>query len=290
MASTVGFVGLGVMGGPMAGHLISSGHNVVVWNRTSSKTISLLEKGAVVATDLEQLARLCEIIFLCVNRSEDVKECLDSLTRSALPSTLFVDHSTIAPNAAIELGKALSQQGFRFVDAPITGGSMGAQKGQLTIFCGGSLEDVAEAMPYLQCYAKRAERVGELGSGQMMKMVNQIAVGGALLALCESFAFAEKAGLDLVQTKELVGGGAAGSWAFENYGPKILNRDWSPGFSVKNQLKDFGYCSEAAQAIDAAIPGTKLIERLLQEEASKGSAELTTAILFETIMAMGAAD
>ena len=288
VSKTVGFVGLGVMGGPMAGHLISSGHNVVVWNRTEAKSRPFAEKGAQVANDLEERGKVCEIIFICVNRSEDVEECIANMTSSARPGTLFVDHSTIAPNASISLAKALSSRGFRFVDAPITGGSMGAQKGQLTIFCGGDEQDVAEAMTYLQAYAKRAERVGEHGAGQMMKMVNQIAVGGALLALCESLAFAKKAGLNLAQTRELVGGGAAGSWAFDNYGLKILASDWTPGFSIKNQLKDFGYCADAATDINAAIPGTLLVDELLKQAQAEGKGELTTAILYETILGMGA--
>ena len=290
VSKRVGFVGLGVMGGPMAGHLVSAGHEVVVWNRTASKAEPFAAMKATVAPTLIELGELCDVIFLCVNRSEDVNECIEQLTKNAKPGTLFVDHSTIAPNASLDLAAKLTREGFRFVDAPITGGSMGAQKGQLTIFCGGSSDDVDEAMTYLQAYAKRAERVGPVGAGQMMKMVNQIAVGGALLALCESLAFAKKAGLDLAQTRELVGGGAAGSWAFDNYGLKILASDWTPGFSVKNQLKDFGYCAEAANAINAAIPGTMLVNELLKHSESAGQSELTTAILYETILGMGATE
>lgn len=274
----------------MAGHLISAGHSVVVWNRTVAKSEPLEDQGATVAPDLASLGAQCDIVFLCISRSEDVRECLGILTQHAKPGTLFVDHSTIAPTASLEAEADLRSKGFRFVDAPITGGSMGAQKGQLTIFCGGTEQDVAEAMPYLEAYAKRAARVGPAGAGQMMKMVNQIAVGGALLALCESLSFAKKAGLDLAQVKELVGGGAAGSWAFENYGPKILNADWTPGFSITNQLKDFGYCAEAAQAIDAAIPGTLLVDALLAQSAAEGKSDLTTAVLYETMLGMGAAE
>lgn len=276
------------MGAPMAGHLLAHGHEVVVWNRTATKTEPLAAKGAAVAESLGDLAGRCSIVFLCVTRSEDVASCLHELTETAQQGTLFVDHSTIAPTASVRIEADLRAAGFRLVDAPITGGSMGAQKGQLTIFCGGSEEDVAEAMPYLQCYAKRAARVGGPGAGQMMKMVNQIAVGGALLGLCESLSFAKKAGLDLAQTCELVGGGAAGSWAFENYGPRILKQDWTPGFSINNQLKDFEYCVKAAESIDAAIPGTQLVQGLLTVSKGVGMGELTTAVLFETLLAMGA--
>lgn len=283
----VGFVGLGVMGGPMAGHLLNAGIPLTVFNRTRSKTELFAERGATIADSLADLGRRCGLVFLCVNRTEDVRECLAELTRDAAAGTLFVDHSTISTKAAVEIHDELRENGFRFVDAPITGGSMGAQVGALTIFCGGEPRVINEAMPSMQHYAKRAERVGGPGAGQMMKMANQMAVGGALLALCEALSFARKAGLDLVQTRDLLAGGAAGSWAFENYGPKILAADWSPGFSIKNQRKDFGYCAEAAETIDAAIPGTLLVDRLLARLEEKGHADWTTAALYQEMLDMG---
>src|SRR6188474_1877411 len=212
--SKVGFVGLGTMGLPMAGHLFSSGADLVLWNRTPEKAEPLRKRGAQVASSLQELGEICSAICLCVPKTEDVRECLNALTPNAKEGTLFIDHSTILPKAAAEIHWDLKSKGLKFVDAPITGGSMGAQKGQLTIFCGGDEADVRRAISVTSPYAKRAERVGGPGSGQMMKMVNQIAVAGALLALCEGLAFAEKAGLDLAQTRELVGSGAAGSWAF----------------------------------------------------------------------------
>ncbi len=286
----IGFVGLGVMGAPMAGHLVSAGRDVMVWNRSVEKSEPLRDRGAMVAQTLAEIGSTCSIIFTCVSRTEDVRSCVDEMAKSAQPGTLFVDHSTIAPAGAIAIESNLKSAGFRCVDAPITGGSMGAQKGQLTIFCGGSESDVAEVIAIVSAYAKRAERTGGPGSGQMTKLANQIAVGGALLALCEALTFAEKAGLDVALTRELVGGGAGGSWAFDNYGPKILAKDWSPGFSVKNQRKDFGYCEEAAAAINAAIPGTQLVDRLLSVLESQGHGEWTTAALYEVMAKMGAGD
>ncbi len=198
-----------------------------------------------------------------------------------------MDHSTIAPPAAAAIHADLSARGHRFVDAPITGGSMGAQKGQLTIFLGGDQADCEEALPVVAAYAKRAERVGGPGAGQMAKMANQIAVAGVLIGLCESLSFAQKAGLDVAQIKDLVGGGAAGSWAFENYGPKILTRDWTPGFTVRNQRKDFGYCKEAARVVHAAIPGTMLVDELLAKLEAEGHPDWTTAALFEVLLGEG---
>ncbi len=283
----VGFVGLGVMGAPMAGHLVAHGHEVTVWNRTPSKAEPLRQLGATVTADLSALAAVCEAVFLCVARDEDVSQCLDAMTPAASPGTLFVDHSTTSPGAALGFHQRLSEKGFRFLDAPVTGGSMGARAGTLTLFVGGSKADFEEVAPILQSYAKRAEHVGPGGAGQAMKMANQIAVGGALLGLCESLAFAQKAGLDLAQARELIGGGAGGSWAFDHYGPKILARDWAPGFSIAHQRKDFGYCTDMAQTINASIPGTLLVDRLLEVLEAQGHAGWTTAALYEVLLAKG---
>ncbi|HRJ26539.1 MAG TPA: NAD(P)-dependent oxidoreductase [Fimbriimonadaceae bacterium] len=286
--SVVGFVGLGVMGGPMAGHLVAAGKGPVwVWNRTPAKGEPLRAQGAQVAESLADLAQRCETIILCLGATEDVQEVCRALAPLARPGTLFIDHSTISPQGAEQLHAELAAQQLRFVDAPITGGSMGAQKGTLTIFLGGDPEDCGEAASSVSPYAKRAERVGGPGAGQRMKMANQIAVGGALLALCESLSFAQKAGLDLAQTRELLAGGAAGSWAFDNYGPKILASDWSPGFSIKNQNKDFRYCEETASQIGADVPGVRLVHRLLAEIEARGDGELTTCVLFEELLRRG---
>lgn len=288
MSESVGFVGLGTMGGPMAGHLLKSGKPVHVWNRTAEKAALLVTQGCIQANSLEELAAQCATVFLCVNRTEDVQSCLDALIPTSLPNALFIDHSTISPEGAKQIHADLRAKGKRFIDAPVTGGSMGAIKGQLTIFCGGEEADIAEATPLLNCFAKKVARVGGPGAGQMAKMANQIAVGGALLALCESLSFAKKAGLDVAQIRELVGGGAGGSWAFEFYGPKILDQDWSPGFSVKNQRKDFGYCLQAAEEIDASLPGTQLVDQLLSLLEEEGHGEWTTAALYEVMLRMGA--
>jgi 3-hydroxyisobutyrate dehydrogenase-like beta-hydroxyacid dehydrogenase len=293
----VGFVGLGVMGAPMATHVHNAVQNgklsgiaddFVVWNRSIERRRPLMDMGVAVANSLPALAEVCSTILICVNRTEDVRNVLDDLRQTAKPGTLFIDHSTILPEAAKGFASELEGEGMRFLDAPITGGSMGAKQGTLTIFCGGREDDFKRAQPILSCYARRAELVGTSGMGQMMKMVNQIAVGGALMALCEALSFAKKAGLDLPQTRELVGSGAAGSWAFENYGPKILNRDWSPGFSIDNQVKDFYYCQHTAESLGAAIPGTELVCRLLEQLQDQGRGQDTTAALYELLLSLAA--
>lgn len=279
----VAFVGLGVMGAPMAGHLLAAGHDVVVWNRTAAKTVPLREQGAVVADHLTQVASGRAIVFLCVSRTEDVLACLRAMMPGAEPGTLFVDHSTISPDGARHAHELAKEAGMKFLDAPITGGSMGAQKGTLTIFVGGEADAYRLAAPVLDAYAKRHELVGGPGAGQTMKVANQVAVAGALLGLCEALAFAQHAGLDIAQTHKLLAGGAAGSWAFDNYGPKILAKDWSPGFSIINQRKDLHYAAEAAVACGARIPGANLVNELLAELENEGHGDWTTAALFELL-------
>jgi 3-hydroxyisobutyrate dehydrogenase-like beta-hydroxyacid dehydrogenase len=271
----------------MAGHLLRGERPLMVWNRTASKAEELGRAGARIAQTLEKLGAACDLVFLCVNRSEDVRECVEQIAAGATPGTLIVDHSTISPQAAIDIHNGLRPRGVHFVDAPITGGSMGAQRGTLTVFCGGEQAHIDAALPSLKTYAKKVERVGGPGAGQLAKMANQIAVAGSLLGLCEALSFANRAGLDISQIREMVGGGAGGSWSFENYGPKILNNDWSPGFTIKNQRKDFAYCKEAAHMVHAAIPGTELVDALLANLQNEGRSEDATPALYELLLEMG---
>ena len=283
----IGFVGLGTMGAPMAGHLMTAGNPVVVWNRTKSKSQALHDKGARVAESIAELATLCPVVCICVNRAEDVDWVVSNMCQSAAKGSLFIDHSTISPHAAALIAEELHVFGQRFMDAPVTGGSVGAQNGTLTIFCGGDKADFVEAEPILKAYGKTVAHIGGHGAGQKTKMANQIAVGGSLLALCESLSFAQKAGLDVAQTLELISKGAAGSWAMDNYGPKIVKKDWSPGFSIKNQRKDFEYCMDAAESCDAAVPGTHLVDSLLERLEKSGRSEEATAALYEAMLEMG---
>jgi 3-hydroxyisobutyrate dehydrogenase-like beta-hydroxyacid dehydrogenase len=267
----------------MAGHLLANRHDLTIWNRTPSKGDELVSRGAFRADSLESLGIRCEVIFLCVGGSQDVGECLEKLVLHTKPGTLIVDHSTISPKAAKQFHATLTEKGLRFIDAPITGGSMGATNGTLTIFCGGEQATIDSVRPAMSAYGKRIECVGGPGAGQTMKAANQIAVAGALLGLCESLAFAKAAGLNLHQTRDLLSSGAAGSWAFENYGPKILERDYSPGFSIKNQRKDLAYCIEAAAALNMDLPGTQLVDELLEKLSEAGRSEEATAALFDVL-------
>lgn len=284
ISERLGFIGLGTMGHPMAGHLLAAGAPVTIWNRTPGRGTDLEAAGATRAADLDDLAQKSDVILLCVNRTEDVRQCVSALRPSLRPGMLVIDHSTIAPRAAKEIYADLGSMGVAFVDAPITGGSMGAQKGQLTLFCGGEEEAVERAIRAFAPYSKRAERVGGPGCGQAMKLANQSAVAGALLALCESIAFAKRSGLDPTQAHSMIAGGAGGSWAFDNYGPKLLAADWSPGFSVKNQRKDLAYCVDAANEIGLDLPGVELVDSLLAKLTADGREEEATVALYDVLL------
>jgi 3-hydroxyisobutyrate dehydrogenase len=281
----LGFVGLGVMGAAMAGHLASKGHRLTVWNRTRRKAEPFRGR-AEIAESLEEVSRKATVIFVCVSRTEDVVEVVHSMVATAQQGTLFVDHSTIAPRAAKDLAASLEERGLHLLDAPVTGGSIGAQKGTLTAFCGGREEDFERALPYLEAYTKTARLVGGSGAGQMMKMANQIAVCLTLLSMAECLVFAERAGLDLEACIELIGSGAGGSWSLQNYGPKAIAGDHTPGFSIANQQKDLVYALEAAREVKAALPGTALVHQLLAALENAGEGERATTALFELVRAL----
>lgn len=267
----------------MARHLVESRWDVVVWNRTASKAEALRAAGATVAGSTRELASECSQIGICVSRSEDVVEVVQAMKPSAQKATLFIDHSTIAPSVAKQVGEELRADGFRFMDAPLTGGEKGAIDGSLTIFCGGSQEDFDDAKEMLACYGKNVRRVGPIGSGQMMKMANQISVALCVLGMSECLVFAEKAGLELAEAIELIGSGAGGSWSMTNYGPKVLARDWSPGFAVELQQKDLAYALAAAREIGVSLPGTALTHQLFAALENAGRAGEATPALFEVI-------
>jgi 3-hydroxyisobutyrate dehydrogenase-like beta-hydroxyacid dehydrogenase len=274
----VGFIGLGVMGSRMAGHLAAAGQ-VLVWNRTPSRATGFER----VASSLAEVAEECDVVCICVSRTEDVEEVLGAMSSKLRSGMTIVDHSTIEPSAAREMARTLGAQGVGFVDAPVTGGEKGAEDGTLTIFCGGEEDDFRKALPFMEAYGKKIRLVGPSGSGQMMKMANQVSVVGCVLAMAECLAFVDRAGLDMAEAIDLIGSGAGGSWSLTNYGPKVLARDWSPGFSIDLQQKDLRYALDAAREMGLSLPGAILIEGLfgaLQEQGRGGEA---TPALFEVI-------
>ena len=282
--SSVGFVGIGIMGRGMSRNLVAAGFDVVVWNRTRSKAEEI--DGASVADTPRALAERCDDILICVSDSPDVEAVVrgdDGLLAGLREGALIVDHSTISPTVTRELAGEVSDAGGAWVDAPVSGGSEGAANGSLSIMVGGAASDVARAMPYFEAMGKTITHVGDVGSGQLVKIVNQMLVVVNQLAVSEALLFSEAAGLDLDATLQAVTGGAAGSWMLANRGPQMVKRDWRPGFTIDLQLKDLRLVLEAADEIGVPTLGTSIafhLYRTLQQQGlgSEGNHAMVKAL------------
>lgn len=267
----VGFIGIGIMGGGMANNLVKAGFDVVVWNRTRSKAEAIA--GATVADSPADVARRCRIVLICVSDTPDVVavvEGSDGVAAGIQPGTLVVDHSTISPSTTRELAERVAAAGGAWVDAPVSGGSEGAVNGTLSIMVGGAEADVARAMPYFEAMGSTITHVGGVGSGQLVKLVNQMLVVINQLAASEALLFAEAAGLDLDSTLRAVSGGAAGSWMLANRGPQMIARDWRPGFTIDLQQKDLRLVLEAADELGVPALGTSLAFQLYRTLQTRG--------------------
>jgi len=283
----VAFIGLGVMGYPMAGHLAQAGHHVTVYNRNQAKAQQWCAqfKGALAATPALAAAQ-ADVAMACVGNDDDLRAIFlgpDGALAGLRPGALFIDHTTASAQVARELGEQAEKAGVAFVDAPISGGQAGAQKGMLSIMCGGRPEDVERARPLMQAYAQASAYMGPLGSGQLCKMVNQIAVVGLLQGLAEAMAFGERAGLDMEQVLAVLTKGAARSWQMETKGPTMLARDFKPGFTVNWMLKDLGLVQQEAQRNGARLPGTTLVQQQFEEIARQGGLDLDISSLFSPL-------
>jgi 3-hydroxyisobutyrate dehydrogenase len=255
VSGRVGFVGLGIMGSGMARNLLAAGHELVVWNRTRERMRPLADAGAETATSPADLASQVDVVFVCVSDTPDVEEVLlgaDGVVHGASEGTLVVDTSTISPEVTRRIADRLAESGIRMIDAPVSGGSEGAEQGTLSVMVGGDDHDVERARPYLETVSSRMTHVGGHGAGQAAKLCNQILVVTTMLGVSEAFVFAAAQGLDLQRVWEAVRGGAAGSWMLENRGPQVLARDWRPGFTIDLQQKDLRLVLQAAD--DASVP------------------------------------
>ena len=255
MNESVGFIGLGVMGRGMAHNLIKHGVNLTVWNRTASRAKPLEEAGARVASSIRALAEHCPIVILCVSDTPDVAAVIEEAIPSARPGTLFIDTSTISPSVTRTLAEKLASRNMHMLDAPISGGSEGAANGTLSIMIGGEADQVARAMPCFEAMGTTITHVGGHGTGQSVKLVNQILVVVNMLAVSEALTFAEAGELDLEKTLEAVTSGAAGSWMLANRGPQCMQRDWRPGFTIDLQLKDLRLVLDAADELGVPLIG-----------------------------------
>lgn len=260
---------MGIMGSGMASNLIARGHPLTVWNRTRAKAEAI--KGAAVAETLEDLAGAVDIIMICVSDSSDVVAVVEGGLLSGLrDGQLIVDHSTISPAVTRDLAARVTARGVGWIDAPVSGGSEGARKGTLSTMVGGSIEDLARIRAFLESYSTTITHVGPIGSGQLVKLVNQILVVGNQMAVSEALMFARRAGLDLEATLNAVKGGAAGSWMLANRGPQMIADDWRPGFTIDLQQKDLRLVLDAADDLGAPLPATGLIFQLYRALQASG--------------------
>lgn len=268
---SVGFIGLGIMGSGMARNLLAAGHELVVWNRTREKARAL--QGASVAGSPAEVGSRCELVFVCVSDTPDVEEIAlgEGGLVEAMNGGVVVDHSTISPLATRHLAARAQDRGVIWLDAPVSGGSEGAEKGTLAVMVGGDADALDAARPYMSAYSTSIVHVGaEPGSGQMAKMVNQVLVVVNQLAASEALLLAEAARLDLQATIGAVEGGAGGSWMFSNRGPQMIRRDWSPGFTIDLQQKDLRLVLETADDLGVPMPGTALVFQLYRALQASG--------------------
>jgi 3-hydroxyisobutyrate dehydrogenase len=279
----VAFLGLGVMGSPMARHLLAAGHDVVVYNRTTSKSQAWVAAhgGASAATPALAVAGR-DLVFMCVGNDHDVREVVfgESGALAVMkPGSVLVDHTTASAVVAREVGAAAASAGIGFVDAPVSGGQAGAENGALTIMCGGDPNHFAVAEPVMQAYAKATKLLGPVGSGQLTKMANQICIAGIVQGLAEAIAFTEAAGLDPDEVIGAISKGAAQSWQMENRSATMHARSFDFGFAVEWMRKDLGICLDEARRNGARLPVTALVDQFYAEVVALGGQRWDTSSL-----------
>ncbi len=281
------FIGLGVMGYPMAGHLAAAGHAVAVYNRTGAKAEAWTrEHGGVFRATPREAAEGADFVMACVGNDDDLRSvCLGEGGAFAGMSagSVFVDHTTVSAAVTRQLCEVAEGLELSFVDAPISGGQAGAENGQLSIMCGGDGDVFRRAEPIMQAYARICRRIGGSGSGQLTKMANQIAIAGLVQGLSEALHFAEKAGLDGRAVVEVISQGAAGSWQMSNRHETMLDDHFEHGFAVDWMRKDLGICLAAANEFDASLPVTALVDQFYKEVQKMGGGRWDTSSLFKRL-------
>ncbi|MCA0905541.1 NAD(P)-dependent oxidoreductase [Ruegeria marisrubri] len=287
----VAFLGLGVMGYPMAGHLQAAGHDVTVYNRTTAKAEAWVKQhGGSMAATPKDAAEGAEFVMACVGNDDDLRMVCtgeDGAFRGMSNGAVFVDHTTVSAKVTRELYAAGQSLGIAFVDAPISGGQAGAENGVLSIMCGGDQAAYDAAEPVMQVYAKICRRIGDSGAGQMTKMCNQIAIAGLVQGLSEALHFAEKAGLDGRAVVEVISQGAAGSWQMANRYETMLDDQFEHGFAVDWMRKDLGICLDTANETGASLPVTALVDQFYKDVQKLGGGRWDTSSLIKRLRAMG---
>ena len=279
----IAFIGLGVMGGPMAGHLAASGHKLTVYNRSRAKAEAWVAKhGGVIADNPAEAARGNQIVITCVGNDDDLGSVTmgrDGAFSTMAAGTLFVDHTTVSARIARQLPVEAEGHAIHVVDAPVSGGQAGAEKGALSIMCGGSAEAFAAAEPIMSAYAARIVHVGRTGAGQTTKMCNQIAIAGVLEGLSEALRFAQASRLDLDKVYEAISGGAAQSWQMDNRWATMARDEFDFGFAVDWMRKDLGLAIEEARTNGATIPVAALVDQFYAEVQAAGGGRNDTSSL-----------
>lgn len=277
------FIGLGVMGFPMAGHLAAKGHEVTVYNRNSAKAQAWTEahRGRAASTPREAAAG-ADIVFLCVGNDDDVRSVVygdDGAMAGMKPGSILVDHTTASAELARELDDALKAKGLRFLDAPVSGGQAGAENGVLTVMVGGDADTFETARPTIEAYSRMIGLMGPAGSGQLAKMMNQICIAGLVEGLSEAIHFGQKAGLDIRKVVDVISKGAAGSWQMENRHKTMDEGRYDFGFAVEWMRKDLGICLSEARRNGASLPGTALVDQFYAEIEAMGGKRWDTSSL-----------
>jgi 3-hydroxyisobutyrate dehydrogenase len=283
----VAFLGLGVMGYPMAGHLQAAGHDVTVYNRTAAKAEAWAAKhGGAAAATPALAAQGAEFVFCCVGNDNDLRSvCLGDNGAFAGMDTgaIFVDHTTVSAAVTRELFAASHDKGIAFVDAPVSGGQAGAENGALSVMCGGEQSAYDKAEPVIAAYARICKRIGDSGAGQLTKMCNQIAIAGLVQGLSEALHFAEKAGLDGRAVVEVISQGAAGSWQMSNRYETMLDDQFEHGFAVDWMRKDLGICLDTADENGASLPVTALVDQFYKDVQKMGGSRWDTSSLIKRL-------
>ncbi|KPF49806.1 oxidoreductase [beta proteobacterium AAP121] len=286
-ARRVAFLGLGVMGYPMAGHLARAGHQVTVYNRTTAKAQAwAAAEGGRFAATLREAAAGAEFVFACVGNDDDLRAVTlgaDGAFAGMAPGAVFVDHTTASAEVARELYSAAKTLGLHFVDAPVSGGQAGAVNGALTVMCGGDAAPFEAMKPVALHFAKAVTRIGEAGAGQLAKMVNQVAIAGLVQGLSEAIAFGQKSGLDMPLVLDVIGKGAAQSWQMDNRGKTMVDDKFDFGFAVDWMRKDLGLVLEEARRNGARLPVTALVDQFYAEVQALGGRRWDTSSLIKRL-------
>jgi len=284
MSKQIAFLGLGVMGFPMAGHLATAGHRVTVYNRTPSKAAQWVAKhGGRSAPSAAQAAEGAEMVMMCVGNDDDVRAVASDALRGMTQGAILVDHTTASAEVAREMHRAAAEKRVAFLDAPVSGGQACAENGKLTIMVGGDADPFARAQPLLAHYGRAVTLMGGPGAGQLTKMVNQICIAGLVQALSEGINFAQKAGLDPLLVLDVIGKGAAQSWQMDNRGKTMVEDRFDFGFAVDWMRKDLAICLDESRRNAAALPITALVDQLYSRVQARGGGRWDTSSLIRLL-------